>query len=168
MEMWRRIGLACAVAWLVAGNVAAQPSSSVPAAGCTYPTALDVFSTYLPGDRLINTEVNRLQCTVNALQERLGTDGGGPGGGPGSGIGPVVCGSLALQAGERKLWSLTAPSTLAGTEAIFASVIDTTVPARVTMDGVQSRTGTTVSGWAFNRDAASSRTVTVCAHILAP
>jgi len=128
-----------------------------------------VYKSYNPKDHLINTEFNKVLCTINELQERLGTSGGTGGAGPsGSGIGPVVCTAISVEAGAREQETLTAPGTLAGNEAVFLTVLDTTFPSRLVAENVQSLSGTTITAWVFNHDAGATRIGTLCGHILVP
>lgn len=162
---WRWLALAVAVpalalAVFLVGVAWAQPSGGSPAAGCNYPSSVDTYLGYLPGDRLINTEVNKWLCTINALQALLGATGSV------GELGVRTCQEISVDAGARKSFTLTLPATLLGTEMVLPAVADDVSPPRLDPDGVEDISGDDAIVWVFNRDADATRTGRLCVHVL--
>lgn len=121
----------------------------------TSPT-LDTFQQVAPGSKWNSDMHNLLLCAVNALERRSKLNG----------VHESVCTSVAVPASTRQLVPIGLASSVTGTEPAFANVIDSTNPSRVSADGIQGLSGSTVTVAVFNHDAANARTVRVCASVV--
>lgn len=132
--------------------VVAVASWAVSPTGTVFPGSADNFQAVSPGDRWTSEKHNQILSALIAMQTSMFA----------SGLPLVGCAAVSTTAGERKLVNVGMPSSLAGTEAAFCGVKDTTNPSRIECDGVQQVAGSTVQVWVFNRDAANARSGTVC------
>jgi len=138
-------------AWRVLKVYAADPT------GCTWPSSSDNFEAISPGYRITSTWLNKILCAINALEDQV------------DGVATEVrtgCTATTVSPGERKLIGVPlVGDPLVGTEPVFASVKDSTTPARLEVDGIQELTVNQAKVWVFNHDPDSNRSGTVCAMV---
>jgi len=121
--------------------------------GCTWPSAPDNFAAVAPGDHLNTTLFNRMLCALNAIEAKI--DAGAKGA-------ENRCVGVSVNAGARVLVDVSMTKSLMGSEAVFASAIDSTNPSRLVADGIQTRVGNLVQAWIWNRDADGVRSGFLC------
>ena len=135
--------------------LAALPAAAAPPTNCVCGEILQALTA--PSKVLLT--VNETRCAVNCVLS----------GGAGSGkVLEVVCDDVTIAANVRQSVVLATVTATAAGDVAFPTVIDPTAPSRVEPDGVQSVAGNSITVWAFNRDAASQRSVTVCASLVRP
>lgn len=127
-----------------------------PLFACAFPGNLDTFQAVAPQSTWNSTMHNQLLCALNALERRSKQNG----------VHESVCTSAVVPASTRQLVPIALSASVAGTEAAFASVLDTTNPSRVSAENIQGLSGSTVTVVVFNHDAANARTVKVCASVV--
>jgi len=143
-------GTAAAVV-LVASMATAQPLAS----GTVFPGSLDNFRQRYPGDTVPALEYDKVTSAVNELEKRSLS----------SPPTASACANVTLAAGVRNCGVvLTWPSAFANTSYVpVTDVVDSTGPARLIADGIQSKSTTQIAVCVWNRDAGASRTGILCA-----
>lgn len=139
---------------LFAVLVAGVARGAVPVT-CTFPATPDNFETVAGKDWWTAVHHNRLLCAINRLQAWVLS------------VGQLetVCSTTTVAAATRQLVNLPLSASITASSPAFGTVIDTTSPSRLEVDGVQSVSGTTVAVWVFNRDAGAARSGKVCAMV---
>ena len=124
---------------------------------CTFPTPIDSIPRQQPWN-LVLPVLNRVICVVNKLEQWAVRT-------PPS---EVVCATATVPAGERTAVTLTAASALVGSEVILPKTKETSDPPMLIANGTATPGGAAVKVYVWNRDATTSRTGTICAHIVRP
>ena len=139
---------------LLAVLVVSAARGDVPVS-CTWPAAADNFQAVAGKDWWTATHHNKLLCAINRLQAWVLS------------VGQLetVCANTTVPAATRQLVSLPLSASITASAPAFGTVIDTTNPSRLEINGVQSVSGTTVAVWVFNRDGAAARSGKVCAMV---
>lgn len=146
-----------AAAAVTAGAVGLHLAWAAPPAGCTYPSAPDNFAAVAPGQNLTSAMFNRILCALNAIEAELA--------GGAAKVAEQRCMPVTVAAGARVLVDVPMTRSMVGTEPVFGEVVDGASPSRLVADGVQSRSGSLVRGWVWNRDADAARSGQYCVEV---
>jgi hypothetical protein len=155
--MTRLLWLAALLLCLLAVLAKAQSAPT----NCTFPTTVDSFRTFHPGEVIPSADENKQSCILDKLMRRqLRTRPQ-----------EKLCQSaVTLGPSVRQMVTLTTTQTFSGLETVLPQPpIDAAIsPPAVIVDGLDPATGTSIKLWLFNRDADRTRTVQACVSVERP